>query len=283
MKAHDSSAVGETAIGAAMMRARESARSNALFHDPLASAFVEAAPPIFEDGPSAEDDPEIAALEEAFEEAVIVRTRFFDVLVVDAVSTGCRQVVLVGAGLDTRAFRLGLPPQVRVYELDTPEVLSFKNRVLLRAQADPQCERIVVPLDLASPTWPHTLLHAGFEQASSSTWVLEGVIPYLSPDETQRLLVAIAEHSAVGSRLGFDHEGGGPEDPLNRARVLPSMSQIAGMWKGGLGGNAEALLERIGWSAEIVSGETLRQRYLRSQRTNLIGVMVSAVRVPLSS
>lgn len=66
--------VGETAVGAAMMRARESSRPGGLFVDPYAAAFVAAAPPIFEDGPDAAGDAAIALLEAAFEEVVAVRT-----------------------------------------------------------------------------------------------------------------------------------------------------------------------------------------------------------------
>jgi methyltransferase (TIGR00027 family) len=98
--------VGETALGAAMMRARESGRPDRLFDDPYAAALVEAAPPVFDEGPSSADDPLIAQLEAAFEVSVAVRTRFYDDFVLAASAAGCRQVVLLGAGLDTRAFRL---------------------------------------------------------------------------------------------------------------------------------------------------------------------------------
>jgi O-methyltransferase involved in polyketide biosynthesis len=81
--------IGETAIGAAMMRARETVRAAGLFSDPYAAAFVAAAPPVFEGGPDTEDDPELDALEAAFEDAVVVRTRFFDDFGADATRDGC--------------------------------------------------------------------------------------------------------------------------------------------------------------------------------------------------
>ena len=274
----DPSPVGETAIGAAMMRARENSRSTPLFNDPLASAFVEAAPPIFADEPNAEDDPEIAHLEAAFEEAVILRTRFFDDLVLAAVSSGCRQVVLTGAGLDSRAFRLGMPHDVCVYELDKPEVLDFKEQVIQHTKTRPECQRVVVPLDLASPTWPHKLLEAGFEVSALSIWILEGVVPYLSSEETERLFAAITRLSAIGSRLSFDHDSGSPDDPMTRARDLPSMSDIVAMWKGGLIGDAKGLLDRFGWSSEVIDGGDLQRRYQRDQHSDLVGVIVSAIR-----
>src|SRR5207302_2264839 len=98
--------VGETSIGAAMMRARESLRQDPLFDDPFAAAFVDAAPLVFEDGPTVDDDPNLATLEAAFQEAISVRTRFYDDFVLGATAGGVRQVVLLGAGLDSRAFRL---------------------------------------------------------------------------------------------------------------------------------------------------------------------------------
>ena len=61
---------------------------------------------------------------------------------------GLRQFVILGAGLDARAFRLAWPPGVRLVELDTSEVISFKERVVASIGAKPGCERIVVQSDL---------------------------------------------------------------------------------------------------------------------------------------
>lgn len=66
----------------------------------------------------------------AFSSAGVVRTRFYDDYLLAAARAGCRQVVLLAAGLDTRAFRLMWPAGVTVFELDLPAVLGFKDRVL---------------------------------------------------------------------------------------------------------------------------------------------------------
>ena len=121
--------VGETALGAAMLRADESARSDRLFDDPYAGAFVAAAPDIFADGPDP-GDPEIERLRLAFTDQLAIRTRFYDDYVLAATRAGCTQIVLLGAGLDTRAFRLDWPESVRVFELDLPQVFEFKRAVL---------------------------------------------------------------------------------------------------------------------------------------------------------
>src|SRR4051812_9440004 len=187
--------VGETAIGAAMMRARESLRDDPLFDDPFAAAFVDAAPPVFEDGPTSDDDPELATLEAAFEDAVSVRTRFYDEFVLDAAASACHQVVLLGAGLDSRAFRLTWPADVRLFELDTPEVLTFKERVLSSTGATPRCDRTTVASDLRED-WTIALREAGFDSSDRTGWVIEGVIPYLPDDAAERLLFGVTELSS---------------------------------------------------------------------------------------
>ena len=116
--------VSETALGAAEMRAEESLRADRLFDDPYAAAFVAAAPPLFPDLPSIADDPALAALKDAFVAEIAIRTRFYDDFLFAACAAGCRQVVILAAGLDTRAFRLDWPAGVRVFELDLPAVFS---------------------------------------------------------------------------------------------------------------------------------------------------------------
>nr|WP_241831491.1 class I SAM-dependent methyltransferase [Parafrankia soli] len=66
-----------------------------------------------------------------------MRSRFYDDFVHDALRGGVGQVVLLAAGLDTRAFRLGWPGDVTLYELDQPQVLAFKDDVLQRKQGAP--------------------------------------------------------------------------------------------------------------------------------------------------
>ena len=117
--------VSDTALGAAEMRAEASRRADRLIDDPYAAAFVEAAPPLFPDVPSVADDAELAALVESGIVGVAIRTRFFDEHLLAACAAGCRQVVRLAAGLDTRAFRLDWPDGVRLFELDLPEVADI--------------------------------------------------------------------------------------------------------------------------------------------------------------
>jgi methyltransferase (TIGR00027 family) len=103
----------------------------------------------------------------------VIRTRFFDDYLLDATAHGIRQVVLLAAGLDTRAYRLRWPPDVDVYELDLPEVMGFKGEVLTERRAASRCERTVVPIDLRKD-WTVPLSKAGFSSSEPTAWLAEG-------------------------------------------------------------------------------------------------------------
>jgi methyltransferase (TIGR00027 family) len=252
--------VGETALGAALMRAEESERPDRLFEDPYARAFVDAAPPIFPDGPV--DDPEIDALAEAFRDQVAVRTRFYDDVVTSACRDGCRQVVVLGAGLDVRAFRLaGLdgPPPVRLFELDLPAVLAFKQRVLDAAGATPRCERTTVPVDL-SGDWSTALVDAGFDPAVSTVWTAEGLLAYLSSADAAALLASVERCSAPGSRLALENASLADDALLGRARDLMAASGMDDLWRGGFDDDAAGRIRRLGWEVRVHEGATVAAR-----------------------
>ena len=129
--------VAKTALGVAMVRAQESQRDDRLFKDPYAEAFLIASPGAFDAEQRAAEAGagDMAPWGAAFWSHAVTRTRFFDDYLLDATAHGIRQVVLLAAGLDTRAYRLPWPRGVRVYELDLPEVMRFKGKVLTERAA----------------------------------------------------------------------------------------------------------------------------------------------------
>ena len=133
---------------------------------------------------------------------MVARTLFLDDLLAEATRQGGRQVVLLGAGFDARAFRLPWPPGTRCFEVDTPDVLGPKGEVLAAEHAVPGCERVVVPCDLRDD-WPAALRAAGLDPARPAAWIAEGLLVYLAPAEVDRLLDTITGLSAPGSWLGL--------------------------------------------------------------------------------
>ena len=128
--------VGLTALAVADARARETDRPDRLFDDPFAHLFIDHAGAAFTPVPS-EGGVDIRAMRAEY---VAIRTRYFDDALLTATAAGCRQVVLLAAGLDTRAFRLAWPGATHLFELDVPDVLAFKSRVLDAHQAQPTSE-----------------------------------------------------------------------------------------------------------------------------------------------
>jgi methyltransferase (TIGR00027 family) len=238
--------VSETALGAAEMRAEESLRPDRLFNDPYAAAFVAAAPPLFPDLPSIVDDPALAALKEEFVTGVAIRTRFYDDYLLTACAEGCRQVVLLAAGLDTRAFRLKWPRDLRLFEVDLPELFTFKDAVLEQQGATPTCSRTVVGIDLRED-WSARLTAVGFDAMRPSAWTAEGLLPYLSNDDAARLLTNVGELSTTGSRLSFDYDEFTAGSTLSKLRITPGMEEVASMWEGGLSESAVDWMRAHGW------------------------------------
>ncbi|MCS0605814.1 SAM-dependent methyltransferase [Streptomyces sp. LP11] len=197
--------VGRTALLVAAARAIETHRPDALARDPFAEHFVRAAPvsadwPVHPDQvPGGDADPLWGRLGRYF----ALRTRALDDRLLRAARAGVRQVVLLGAGLDSRAYRLDWPPGCTVHEIDTEEVLTFKQAVLDRADAVPAAERRTLAADLRHD-WAEALLDTGFDPAEPTAWLAEGLLLYLPASAERRLIATVDRLSASGSGLAYE-------------------------------------------------------------------------------
>jgi methyltransferase (TIGR00027 family) len=268
--------VGETALGAAMMRAEERTCTDRLFDDPYAAAFVAAAPDAFADGPDP-GEPGIAELRAAFQTKMAIRTRFYDDYLRTACVEGCRQVVLVAAGLDVRAFRLDWPPGVRLFELDLPEVLSFKDTVLANQRATPRCSRVGVRVDLRED-WPVALTKAGYDLNVPTAWTAEGLLTYLSHDTAASLLTRITDLSRAGSQLALETARIADDSTLTEASAVPALEQVSTLWEGGLHDDATQWLRGRGWEVEEHDRATLAASYHRPISDTSTGGYLTATR-----
>jgi methyltransferase (TIGR00027 family) len=196
--------VGFTALAAAGCRAIETLRDPPLIHDPYAAAFVRAASvPV-----QVPITPQAADADATFPWSltgayIAVRTRYFDDYMAGAMAAGIRQVVIMAAGLDTRAFRLDWPQGTSVFDLDAPLVLGFKDRVLSDAGATPRCTRRALATDLRQD-WPGALGGAGFDPSRPAAWLAEGLLLYLPDRAKAALLSSVNDLSAPGSLLAIE-------------------------------------------------------------------------------
>lgn len=175
-----------TARAVASARAEESMRSDSLFNDPLAYRLA---------------GREGRGLGVSL---VIQRTRFMDdFLCAEYSRNGVRQCVLLGAGMDARAFRLGLD-EMHFFEVDQATIFEVKEPLLsdvpLQAASRHSVNAMVEDSQLADK-----LVDAGLNPQKPTAWVLEGLMMYLNPDQAVRMMRQVGRISAPGSAVV--HEG----------------------------------------------------------------------------
>ncbi len=231
--------VGATARWTAAARALESQRPDAILDDPWARQLAG------ESGMGwlAQQAPGSTL-------PMVIRTRFFDDWLRSAMTDrGLRQAVLLGAGLDTRAWRLSWPEGCTVFEVDRAAVLDAKAAVLDGVSASAACRRVPVVGDLAD-RWSGRLLTAGLDPTKRAIWLAEGLLFYLDNELVRDVLRAVTRLSAAGSRLAFDIPNGAVlSSPYTRAWI--EMQAAAGApWRGTMD-DPTAELGALGWRASV--------------------------------
>lgn len=168
--------MSDTALWVAALRGRESSRPDALYEDPLATLLA---------GPHGEALTGTIRGSRFVQWVMALRTVAIDRLIASALSRGADTIVNLGAGMDTRPYRLSLPESVRWFEVDFPALIERK-RAALQSYA-PSCRLQLVPLDLTQRSARRELLESVGKGAKSIVVLTEGVLPYLVPDEVDRL------------------------------------------------------------------------------------------------
>src|SRR5207249_8362924 len=169
--------ISDTARWVAAYRARESERPDALFHDPYARRLA---------GLQGEEIARVFRNTRRIQSAVVVRTRVLDEMITEIVRReGIDLVLNLAAGLDTRAWRVELPADLRWIEVDLPILIAFKRGELSRET--PHCRVEWVTLDLADLDARRAFLSAATRDARRGLVVTEGLLMYLSAEDVAAL------------------------------------------------------------------------------------------------
>jgi methyltransferase (TIGR00027 family) len=136
---------------------------------------------------------------------VALRTRALDDALRTSLKTGTKQIVLLGAGLDGRAFRMPELEGLRVYEVDHPSTQRDKRERLSKKNVHRMADVVFVPVDFEHDKLDTSLVDAGFSRNQPSFWMWEGVTAYLTPESVRLTLQAIAQLSAPGSRVAVTY------------------------------------------------------------------------------
>ena len=220
--------VGSTALFVATARALEAQKPQPLAVDPYAEIFCRAV-----GGPAADvldgtvpDHPlKSADFGEHFVNFQGARTKYFDEYFRRAAESGVRQVVILAAGLDSRAYRLDWPAGTTIFELDQPQVLDFKREVLTGQGAQPRAERREIAIDLRED-WPQALRDSGFDPGKPSAWIAEGLLIYLPASAQEQLFTGVNSLAAPGSHVAVE-DGAPMNDDAFQAAVAEEREAAA--------------------------------------------------------
>ena len=203
--------VGATAVMVALARAAETASADPLIRDQFAEPLV-STPELagvreqvhaWWAGPDEDEDPDFTPNSQNMIDYQAVRTHFFDAYFADAAAAGIRQVVILAAGLDSRAYRLDWPTGTVVYEIDLPKVLEYKAETLAGHGAAPAADRRPVAVDLRHD-WPQALRDTGFDTTRPTAWLAEGLLPFLPGAAQEAMFTSIDMLSGSGSQVAME-------------------------------------------------------------------------------
>jgi methyltransferase (TIGR00027 family) len=203
-----------------------------------------------------------------------LRKRYLEEVARDALKSGIRQVVVIGAGFDTLALRLHEAfPETEFFEIDHPATQRVKKRAVETHHAPKRNLRFIA-LDLARTNLEESLLsQAEYSPDEETLFIAEGLLMYLAPEEVSRLFRLVSRSSAA-SRLAFTFM-----ETQGKGRIGFRKSSCAvDAWLRFRGENFKWGIERArineflaahGFRVlEIASSETLRSRYLKGERFN---------------
>jgi len=178
--------ISDTALLAAIYRARETERSDAVFRDPFAGRLA---------GERGDQIAKSIPFSERATWAWVARTYAYDRIIREQISLGTEAVVNLAAGLDVRPYRMELPASLKWFEVDLPEILAYKEEIL--RDQKPGCSLERVRMDLAEVAARREFFTRLGREASNCLVISEGLLIYFDPDAVAALARDLAAVEAL--------------------------------------------------------------------------------------
>jgi len=251
-----------SAAGVAGLRAIEAEKPEAtrISYDPLAHAFVpgfitfQLSKLMINSGLYERMAPGAVAF-------IMLRERYIDEVLIKSLHEGLDQVVILGAGFDTRAYRIAGIEKTRVFEVDRPATQEIKLEKLKKV-VDPLPGHVTfVPVDFNTQALGDRLLASGYLENGKTLFIWQGVTYFLTPKGVDGTLAFIASHSGPGSTVIFDYMHSETlRDPrVKRAAKMSGEEYVFGIDQG----QVEPFLSSRGFrDIRNVTPEDLKQLYL---------------------
>jgi methyltransferase (TIGR00027 family) len=211
------------------------------------------------------------------------RTAYLDQVVQAALRQGVPQIVFLGAGYDTRAYRFAdLIGTTRIFELDSAATQRRKRQMLQQAAVAVPAQVAYVSINFEKEKLAEVLDRAGFDKSQRTLFMWEGVTYYLTAQIVDDTLAFVRHHAAAGSTIAFDYQVQAP-DMASR----PGAQAVLDAWRQAYSsepvrfgideGTLAAFLSSRGYRLlEHLSAEELERRYL-TLRDGTLGAKVVAL------
>ena len=229
----EKSRASRTAQSMAMFRALESARQEGvrLFSDPFAICFLSR--PMRLAVRAAEKSSVVQACLAKFIDqrwpgarpSGVARTALIDSVLRKELASGIEQVAILGAGYDSRAYRIEEMKRVRVFELDRGETQRLKRKRLARVLGRLPQHVILVQMDFLRQTLPEALVSSGFDPGRKTFFIWEGVTHYLDADAVDSTMRFVAS-CAAGSVIAFTYIHRGLLDGSGTFSLSPNVVRL---------------------------------------------------------
>jgi methyltransferase (TIGR00027 family) len=172
-------------------------------------------------------------------EYVIARTKYIDAAFKQALSEQFNQILLFGAGFDTRALRFQQEArQTRIFELDAPSTQQAKIRQYGKRHLSIPANLVFIAIDFDRELLADRLDAAGFDRDRRSLFILEGLLMYLERESVHQTFQTIEQYAGAGSRVVFDYLQASVlrhEDALyGQSRIVQSVRKAGEEWRFGI-------------------------------------------------
>lgn len=137
--------------------------------------------------------------------SIRARVRYFDDFVKASIDEGLQQLVILGAGYDTRAYRIEGMNKIKVFEVDHPATQIAKIGKIEKIFGGLPEHIVYVSVDFESDDLGLKLLEKGYDKSQKTLFVMEGLVMYIPPKAVDETLLFIAKNSGKGSAIIFDY------------------------------------------------------------------------------
>lgn len=205
---------------------------------------------------------------------LMARERYIDDVLENYLSEGLQQLVILGAGYDSRAYRFDLPERVKTFEVDHPVTQADKLEKVRRIFGKVPGHVRYVPVDFNSQSLSERLLSSDYDPGLISLFVWQGVTMYLEPDAVDTTLAFIVKNAAPGSAVVFDYLYQAVLDGVQKQSEISNMRRYRfmtgeGLTFGILEGAAETFLQARGFQqVQDVTTEELKAAYFTGKNAN---------------